>query len=217
MATGRRVGDGPADAELFVAVRDDGVAGGFLRVLPVPGDPRAYTLDAMRRDPDAPNGMTEFLVARTVEALRARGAERFSVNFAVMARLYRPDHENSWGDRALLQFFRPFNRYFPFRSLYDLNRRFRPDWISRVIVYRSHLQLPFITVLYFGLEGYLSLPVISRWFDPTRREHRRIPHTAPAAPPHRAEPVIDLRDLDVATTEPLREARARSAASSTAV
>jgi lysyl-tRNA synthetase class 2 len=154
-------------------------------VLPVPGDPRAYTLDAMRRDPDAPNGMTEFLVAQTVEVLRARGAERFSVNFAVMGRLYRDDHENSRGDRALEQFFRPFNRFFPFKSLYEINRRFRPDWISRVVVYRSHLQLPFITVVYFGLEGYLSLPLIGRWFSAERLERKRIVTTPPA--------VIDLR------------------------
>jgi lysylphosphatidylglycerol synthetase-like protein (DUF2156 family) len=185
MACARRVGDGPTDAELFVAVRDDGVPGGFLRVLPVPGDPRAFTLDAMRRDPEAPNGMTEFLVAKTVEVLRERGAERFSVNFAVMGRLYRDDHENSRGDNVLEQFFRPFNRFFPFKSLYEINRRFRPGWVSRFLVYRSHLQLPFITVVYFGLEGYLSLPLIGRWFSAERLERRRV-ITAPPA-------VIDLR------------------------
>jgi lysyl-tRNA synthetase class 2 len=188
MATGKPVGEGPRDAELFVAVREDGVVGGFLRVLPVPGDPRAFTLDAMRRDPHSPNGMTEFLVAETVEVLRRRGADRFSVNFAVMARLYRDEHVNTRGDRVLLQFFRPFNRFFPFRSLYEFNRRFRPEWLSRVLVYRSHAQLPFITVLYFGLEGYLSLPVVGRWFAAERLERRRVtPVDPPAA-------VIDLRD-----------------------
>ena len=199
MATGSAVGEGPGDAELFVAVRDDGVAGGFLRVLPVPGDPRAFTLDAMRRDPDAPNGMTEFLVAEAVEELRRRGAERFSVNFAVMARLYRHDHVNSRGDRVLLQFFRPFNRFFPFRSLYEFNRRFRPEWLSRVLVYRSHAQLPFITVLYFGLEGYLSWPVVGRWFASERLERRRV---TPADPPPPA--VIDLRDEPPTTTDDTR-------------
>lgn len=202
MATGKAVGEGPGDAELFVALREDGGAGGFLRVLPVPGDPRAFTLDAMRRDPDAPNGMTEFLVAETVEVLRQRGAERFSVNFAVMARLYRDEHVNTRGDRVLLQFFRPFNRCFPFRSLYEFNRRFRPEWLSRVLVYRSHAQLPFITVLYFGLEGYLSLPVIGRWFAPARLERRRITPVHVPAPA-----VIDLREGPSATSDARTGAR----------
>ena len=190
MAYAKPVGFGPDDAELFVAVRDDGHLGGFLRVLPVPGDPKGFTLDAMRRDPDAPNGMTEFLVAKTVEVLRERGAERFSVNFAVMGRLYREDHDNSWGDHALEQFFRPFQHFFPFKSLYEINRRFRPDWVGRVLVYRSHLQLPFITVLYFGLEGYLSFPLVGRWFSARRLERKRVVTWTGATP-------IDLRDHTV--------------------
>ena len=192
MACAQPVGHGPADAELFVAVREDGVPGGFLRVLPVPGDPRAFTLDAMRRDPEAPNGMTEFLVAKTVEVLRERGAERFSVNFAVMGRLYREDHDNSRGDQMLEQFFRPFNRFFPFKSLYEINRRFRPDWISRVVVYRSHLQLPFITVVYFGLEGYLSLPIIGRWFSAERLERRRVVTPLPTIIDLRPPPTVEV-------------------------
>jgi len=214
MACAKPVGFGPEDAELFVAVRDDGHLGGFLRVLPVPGDPRAFTLDAMRRDPDAPNGMTEFLVAKTVEVLRERGAERFSVNFAVMGRLYREDHQPSHGDKALEQFFRPFQHFFPFKSLYEINRRFRPEWLGRQLVYRSHLQLPFVTVLYFGLEGYLSFPVIGRWFSSERLERRRVITWAP--------PTIDLRtssndvahrdadlelDPDVDLTEPIGASR----------
>lgn len=203
MATARRVGDGPAGAKLFVAMRRDdpngvspepatftGTPSGFLRVLPVTGDPSAWTLDAMRREPTSPNGVTEFLVARTIGDLRERGAERFSVNFAVMARLYRDDHHNSRGDRALVQMMRPFNHFFPFKSLYDSNRRYRPEWVSRVLVYRSHLQLPFITVLYFGLEGYLSWPLVGRWFDPERFARRNAAAWSLAT----VDEVIDLRD-----------------------
>ena len=38
-------------------------ARGFLRVVPAYGPTFGYTLDLMRHDPDAPNGMTEFLIA----------------------------------------------------------------------------------------------------------------------------------------------------------
>ena len=60
---------------LCVALDEDGVPGGFLRVVPAYGPSFGYTLDLMRHDPDAPNGMTEFLIASTAAALRrARGA-----------------------------------------------------------------------------------------------------------------------------------------------
>ena len=37
---------------------------GFLRLVPASGPTSGYSLDLMRHEPDAPNGMTEFLIAR---------------------------------------------------------------------------------------------------------------------------------------------------------
>ena len=50
--------------------------GGFLRVVPAYGQSFGYTLDLMRHDPDAPNGMTEFLIASTAETRCAGAAWR---------------------------------------------------------------------------------------------------------------------------------------------
>nr|MDT0665910.1 DUF2156 domain-containing protein [Micromonospora sp. DSM 115978] len=59
-------GDGHnAEFLLCVALDPDGVPGGFLRVVPAYGPDPGYTLDLMRHDPSAPNGMTEFLLAST--------------------------------------------------------------------------------------------------------------------------------------------------------
>ena len=54
------------------------VPGGFLRLVPAYGGPATgttfgYTLDLMRHDPGAPNGMTEFLIAKSAAALDERG------------------------------------------------------------------------------------------------------------------------------------------------
>ena len=65
--------------------------GGFLRVVPAYGQSFGYTLDLMRHDPDAPNGMTEFLIASTAQTLRGRGVARLSMNFAVWGRLFADD------------------------------------------------------------------------------------------------------------------------------
>ena len=68
---------------LCVALDAQGRPGGFLRLVPAYGADFGYTLDLMRHDPDAPNGMTEFLIASTAAALRGRGVVRLSMNFAV--------------------------------------------------------------------------------------------------------------------------------------
>jgi lysyl-tRNA synthetase class 2 len=67
---------------LCVAVDEHGRPGGFLRLVPAYGADFGYTLDLMRHDPDAPNGMTEFLIACTAQALGERGVVRLSMNFA---------------------------------------------------------------------------------------------------------------------------------------
>ena len=64
---------------------------GFLRLVPAYGPSFGYTLDLMRHDPDAPNGMTEFLIASTAAALRDRGVARLSMNFAMWGRLFADD------------------------------------------------------------------------------------------------------------------------------
>ena len=58
----RRRGANP-EFLLCVALDEDGTPGGFLRVVPAYGPSFGYTLDLMRHDPGAPNGMTEFLIA----------------------------------------------------------------------------------------------------------------------------------------------------------
>ncbi len=52
-----------AEFLLCIALDEDGVPGGFLRIVPAYGADFGYTLDLMRHRPDAPNGMTEFLIA----------------------------------------------------------------------------------------------------------------------------------------------------------
>ncbi len=47
-----------------------------------------WSLDLMQRDPDAPNGMTEYLIANAALALGERGFRRLSMNFAAWGRLF---------------------------------------------------------------------------------------------------------------------------------
>ena len=61
----------------------DGRVGGFLHLAPSPAG-GGWSLSTMRRRPDAPNGLTEFLVVETVAWARETGASELSLNFCAL-------------------------------------------------------------------------------------------------------------------------------------
>jgi lysyl-tRNA synthetase len=158
-------GDSP-EFLLCVAFRPDGKAGGFLRVVPAYGRDFGYTLDLMRHDPDAPNGMTEFLISNTALALKARNVSRLSMNFAAWGRLLDPDVQHSPAQRFATWWVRKLNRFFQIESLRSFNEKFSPQWLPRVIVYPEPADLARVGVLYAGAEGFVALPVLGPLFVP---------------------------------------------------
>jgi hypothetical protein len=182
MALGREVEGVNPEYLLCVAFDADGVPGGFLRLVPLFGGEPGMTLDLMRRDPESPNGMTEFLVANAIFALRAVGICRLSMNFALMGRLFTNELDLTRGERALKTVVSLGNPFFQIKSLHEFNRRFRPEWRPRVIVYEERWALPRIAVLYGGIEGFLALPLIGRYFVPQRFDHERVDGDVVEAP-----------------------------------
>ena len=145
---------------LCVALDSDGVPGGFLRVVPAYGPSFGYTLDLMRHDPGAPNGMTEFLIASTAAALQERGVARLSMNFAMWGRLFAEDVPFSRTQRAARWAVGVLNPFFQIKSLHDFNAKFDPEWLPRVLAVRSRADLPRVGLLYAGAEGFLAIPGI---------------------------------------------------------
>ena len=160
--------------QLCVALDEAGKPGGFLRLVPVYGEQRGYTLDLMRRDPDTPNGMTEFLLTRTLMRLDELGYERLSMNFAVWGRLFYEDIRYTLPQRIFKQLLELVNPFYQIKSLKMFNQRFYPEWQPRVIVYDDVRALPRVGLLYGGVEGFLSVPVIGRYFLP-----KTVPHLKP--------------------------------------
>ena len=68
-------GQGMPDTLLVIARAPDGHVAGFLHLVPSFG-PAAMSLERMRRLPDEPNGLMEFLVVRTIALLREREVRR---------------------------------------------------------------------------------------------------------------------------------------------
>ena len=118
---------------LLVLARDgEGAIRGVLHFVPVYGR-RAVSLSFMRRDPETPNGLTEFLVARGAELLKERGVEEMSLNFAAFAKwMHSPEHRY---ERVLGKLVALGNPFFQIESLYRFNAKFFPRWEPRYLVY----------------------------------------------------------------------------------
>ncbi len=145
---------------LFVLARDaGGSVRGVLHFVPCYGR-SAVSLSFMRRDPETPNGLTEFLVTQAVELLRARGVQELSHNFAPAAR-FMNDPQNL-GERLLGRTAAKLNRYFQIESLYRFNAKFFPRWEPRYAVYEGALGLPRMFLAGMWAEGQLPKPRIPR-------------------------------------------------------
>ena len=139
---------------------------GFLRLTPCFGDDPGWSLDLMQRDPAAPNGMTEYLIANTALALGERGFGRLSMNFAAWGRLFDSGARLTLPQRMLRKLAEVLNPYFQIKSLRDFNAKFDPDWVPRSIVVEDPAAMPKVGLLYASIEGFLNVPVIGRYLAP---------------------------------------------------
>ena len=151
---------------LCVAFDEHNKPGGFLRIVPAYGADFGYTLDLMRHDPGAPNGMTEFLIAGTAAALKQEGVRRLSMNFAVWGRLFQDDVPFTASQRLAKRVISVLNPYFQIESLQAFNVKFAPEWLPRVLVYRKPEDLPRVALRYAGAEGFLAVPGLGELFVP---------------------------------------------------
>ena len=150
---------GQHDHDTLVVIARDGEdrVRGVLHFVPCYGRP-AVSLSFMRRDPETPNGLTEFLVVRAIELLRGRGVEELSLNFAAFARwMHSPDKRH---ERVLGRLIALGNPFFQIESLYRFNAKFFPRWEPRFLVYEGALGLPRASIAAMWAEGQLPKPTL---------------------------------------------------------
>ncbi len=143
---------------MVVLARDEQRAiRGVLHFVPCYGR-AAVSLSLMRRDPDTPNGLTEFLVVKAIELLRARGVSEMSLNFAAFARwMHSPERR---AERALGKLVALANPFFQIESLYRFNAKFFPRWEPRYLIYEGALGLPRAGIAAARAEGQLPEPLL---------------------------------------------------------
>lgn len=137
-----RLGD-PADGccLLVSAHGPDGKIVGLLSF--VPWGRTGVSLDLMRRCPDAPNGMVEFMVASLMERAGEYGISRVSLNFAMFRHVF--DNAQRFGaspwDRFASRSLGYLDRFLQLERLYRFNLKFAPQWVSRYMAFEPTLAM----------------------------------------------------------------------------
>jgi lysyl-tRNA synthetase, class II len=153
---------------LAVAEDATGRIGGFLHLAPAPAG-RGWSLSAMRRRPEAPNGLTEFLVVETLAWARRTGATELSLNFCALTDFLAPERVTTRVRRLLRRGLLLADNVFQLERLYSFNRKFFPEWRPRYICVERFTDLPAVGLAYLHAESLLVPP--GPWTR--RREARR--------------------------------------------
>ncbi|MEU0832490.1 phosphatidylglycerol lysyltransferase domain-containing protein [Streptomyces sp. NPDC005969] len=184
MALGR-LGD-PADGQcVMLECRDaaekeqgEGAGGpGELRAVLsfVPWGPNGLSLDLMRRDRNAENGLMEFMVIELLQRAKEIGITQVSLNFAMFRSVFERGSRLGAGPvlrlwRSLLSF---FSRWWQIESLYRANAKYRPIWEPRFMLFEKSSDLLRIGIAAGRAEGFLEAPGLPKWLHRSHLETHR--------------------------------------------
>ncbi|GGN58083.1 lysylphosphatidylglycerol biosynthesis bifunctional protein LysX [Streptomyces albiflavescens] len=158
-----RLGD-PEDGDCLL-VEATGSDGKLLALLSfVPWGRDGISLDLMRRDRGAPNGVVEFMVAELCAVAGKFGVRRVSLNFAAFRSVFEEGARIGAGPvlrlwRRLLLF---FSRWWQLEALYRSNAKYHPEWYPRFICYGETGSLARIGLASGIAEGFVSVPSLRK-------------------------------------------------------
>jgi len=162
MALGR-FGEPDDSRAVVVSCRDrDGRVCGLLHLVPWGDD--GLSLDLMRRDREARNGIVELMVASVMAAAPDLGVRRLSLNFAVFRSVFARGERLGAG--PVLRLWRGVllwaSRFWQIESLYRANAKYQPEWVPRFVCFRAPSDLPRVGVAALRAEAFLVAP---RWLQ----------------------------------------------------
>ncbi|MFB7170536.1 bifunctional lysylphosphatidylglycerol synthetase/lysine--tRNA ligase LysX [Streptomyces sp. NPDC056254] len=180
-----RLGD-PADGDcLLVEAFDE--QGELIALLSfVPWGRDGISLDLMRRDRAAPNGVMEFMVAELCAAAPGLGVRRISLNFAVFRSAFEEGGRIGAGPvlkvwRKLLLF---FSRWWQLEALYRSNVKYGPEWYPRFLCYQDAGSLARVSLASGIAEGFVSVPSLrTLWGNGHPKGGVTAPATTEGLPP----------------------------------
>jgi lysyl-tRNA synthetase class 2 len=152
---------------LAVCVDPEGKPVAFNQYIPA-SQVNGYSLDLMRRtsNPDAPNGLTDFVIIETIHWMAGRGLTGLGLNFAVMrAVVAEEDTSGPWrsAEKSLLH---RFSDSMQIESLWNFNKKYYPEWRPRYSVADDRAHLPRAGLAIARAESVSELPLIGRFMKP---------------------------------------------------
>jgi lysyl-tRNA synthetase, class II len=161
MALGRLGDPLDADCVMVQAHDEEGRLRGFLSF--VPWGRNGLSLDLMRRDPTADNGLVELMVSSLAERSAQFGVGRVSLNFAMFREAFERGAEIGAGPIARLwrQALLLASRNWQLESLYRSNAKYQPTWQPRFICFEYASDLPRVGTAAGSAEGFLTRPRLS--------------------------------------------------------
>ncbi|MGI6870084.1 MULTISPECIES: phosphatidylglycerol lysyltransferase domain-containing protein [Amycolatopsis] len=149
MALGR-MGD---PGSVLVTAEQDGVVRGLLQFVPWGSD--GLSLDVMRRDRTADNGINELMISELLLAAKDYGVRYVSLNFAAFRKLLEQGRRIGAGPvaRASAKVLGWMSHWVQIETLYRFNAKFQPAWVPRYLVYPGVRELPRVGVAVFEAEG----------------------------------------------------------------
>jgi lysylphosphatidylglycerol synthetase-like protein (DUF2156 family)/UDP-2,3-diacylglucosamine pyrophosphatase LpxH len=127
-----------------------------------------YSLDLMRRtsDPDAPNGLTDFVILETIHWMAERGLNGLGLNFAVMRAVVAGENGSGRWTSAEKSLLHHFSETMQIESLWNFNKKYDPLWRPRYSVADNRAHLPRAGLAIARAEAVAELPVVGRFMKP---------------------------------------------------
>ncbi len=162
MALGR-LGD-PTDGQCVLVEAFDGDHKRMALLSLSPWGPTGLSLDLMRRDQHADNGVMELMVAGLMRESPRFGVERISLNFAVFRSVFEEGARIGAGPilRAWRKTLLFFSRWWQLESLYRSNVKYQPEWVPRFLCFGERRELAKIGMASAIAEGFVTWPPWAR-------------------------------------------------------
>ncbi|MFI0981099.1 bifunctional lysylphosphatidylglycerol synthetase/lysine--tRNA ligase LysX [Streptomyces sp. NPDC021093] len=177
-----RLGD-PEDGDclLVEAFDADGKLIALLSFVPWGKD--GISLDLMRRDRQAPNGVMEFMVAEICAQVPKQGIRRISLNFAVFRSAFEEGARIGAGPvlrlwRRLLLF---FSKWWQLEALYRSNVKYQPAWYPRFLCYGDAGSLARVSLASGIAEGFVAVPSLRKMWGRGHSPRRTFTNPASTA------------------------------------
>ncbi len=153
-----------------LALAEDGAGriGGFLHLAPSPAR-GGWSLSTMRRAPETPNGLMEFLIVETALWAKAEAVCELSLNFCVLTDVLAPERAVTVTRRVLRRGLLAADNVFQLERLHSFSRKFHPVWRPRYVCVEKLSDLPLVGLAYLHLEQLLVPP--GPWAKRERVQH----------------------------------------------